>query len=445
MEDFNTYLEREGMPLNYKIHEFHLPVISRYNEVKDKKLHVIKVNDSANFKKQAHRMILDKPCDGFRRYLNKNRTIIDCRSKIQTIDSTFSFKLISIPEELVLPEIVLPILDYNRIFEELEQHKKDEQYFIISIVQDKLLDILQVDGWYGLLIPKNHLEINSLAKLEAATDYAIIALKSYIDKFYKYEKARWEAQYLEYSLLDATDNNFVNEYTITYAQQHALDNTGSALKTFISDISEILQTNNGLDTYKKSSFKNRMVLFDFRAHLYAPLIHLEKSNLKIQVSPIALNSDEMLFVDYLKKYVNEHINVLDDKSLYLLRNKSKVGMGFFEAENFYPDYILWIDTEDTQYISFIDPKGLMRIRTDDPKIEFYKTIKDLESRLAPTEDGKTIVLNSFIMSGTTSSQLRQWWSTPEIDADRAYREARNVYTLDNSECLKLMIEKILKK
>ncbi len=120
-------------------------------------------------------------------------------------------------------------------------------------------------------------------------------------------------------------------------------------------------------------------------------------------------------------------------------------MGFFEAGNFYPDYILWIDTEDKQYISFIDPKGLMHIRPNDPKVEFYKTIKELEARLAPTADGKTIVLNSFIMSGTGSSELQMWWSTPEAVADRAYREARNVYTLDNTECVELMIAKILQQ
>ena len=177
--------------------------------------------------------------------------------------------------------------------------------------------------------------------------------------------------------------------------------------------------------------------------MYAPLICLEKSNLKIQVSPVALNHDEMTFVDYLKEYVETHTAELADKSLYLLRNKSKVGMGFFEAGNFYPDYILWIDTADTQYISFIDPKGLMRIRPDDPKVEFYKTIKELEARLAPSADGKRIVLNSFIMSGTPASDLRMWWANENGPAERSYREERNVYTLDNTECVESMISKII--
>ena len=440
MEDFKSYLEQEGTPTNETVHEFRLPVISRFSEVQGKKLHVIKVKDGANFKQQARRLILDKPDQGFLRYLLKSKTIIDCRSKIQSIDSTFSFKIEAMPEEHILPANELPLLDMQRIFEELQQYKSEKRYFNISIVADKLLGILQTEGWYVLLIPKRHLEINTLVKLEAATDYAIMALKSYMDKFFKYEKERWEAPMLEYAILDADDRNFVDEYTITYAQQHPLDTTSDKLETFISEISTILQANNGLDVYKKDSFHGRLVLFDFKSHLYAPLICLEKSNLKIQVSPVALNTDEMLFVDHLKTYVETHSSELEGKSLYLLRNKSKVGIGFFEAGNFYPDYILWIDTEDKQYISFIDPKGLLHIRSDDPKVEFYKTIKELETRLAPTADGKTVVLNSFIMSGTPASQLRQWWLM-----ERPQREEKNVYTLDNPECVELMIDKILGK
>ena len=440
MEDFKSYLEQEGTPTNETVHEFRLPVISRFSEVQGKKLHVIKVKDGANFKQQARRLILDKPDQGFLRYLLKSKTIIDCRSKIQSIDSTFSFKIEAMPEEHILPANELPLLDMQRIFEELQQYKSEKRYFNISIVADKLLGILQTEGWYVLLIPKRHLEINTLVKLEAATDYAIMALKSYMDKFFKYEKERWEAPMLEYAILDADDRNFVDEYTITYAQQHPLDTTSDKLETFISEISTILQGNNGLDVYKKDSFHGRLVLFDFKSHLYAPLICLEKSNLKIQVSPVALNTDEMLFVDHLKTYVETHSSELEGKSLYLLRNKSKVGIGFFEAGNFYPDYILWIDTEDKQYISFIDPKGLLHIRSDDPKVEFYKTIKELETRLAPTADGKTVVLNSFIMSGTPASQLRQWWLM-----ERPQREEKNVYTLDNPECVELMIDKILGK
>lgn len=440
MEDFKSYLEQEGAPTNETVHKFRLPVISRFHELGETKLYVIRVKNGVNFKRQARRLILDKPDpeSGFMRYLLKSRTVIDCRSKVQTIESRYSFKLESMPEEHKLPDSIVPLLDFQRVFEELEQYKSEKHYYNISIVADKLPGILQTDGWYGLMIPQNHLEVNTLAKLEAAADYAIMALKSYMDKFYRYEKAHWEMPLLEYAVLDADDSNFVDEYTITYTRQHALDTAGDELETALSEFSAALRANNGLDAYQKNLLQGRMVLFDFKSHLYAPLICLEKSNLEIQVSPVALNHDEMKFVDDLKAYADSHGGELEGKSLYLLRNKSKAGMGFFEADNFYPDYILWIDTESTQYISFIDPKGLLRVRPDDPKVEFHRTIKELEVRLAPPADGKAIVLNSFIMSGTSSSQLYQWWHM-----DRSQREEKNVYTLDNPECVEQMIDKIL--
>ena len=62
----------------------------------------------------------------------------------------------------------------------------------------------------------------------------------------------------------------------------------------------------------------------------------------------------------------------------------------------------------------------------------------METRLAPSANGKTVILNSFIISGTSDSQLRQWWYM-----DRLQREDKNVYTLDNPEWVELMIEKVL--
>lgn len=436
MEEFKIYLEREGAPVIETICEYNLPVIIRVDKFKKKNLYTIKVKDDADFKRQAARLILDKPDAGFFRYLTKNKIVFDCRSKIQTIDSTGKSELDAITEESALPAEILPLLDVQRIFDELQEYKISKRYHNICIVKKNLLDILAEKGWYGLLIPKNHLEINTPQKLETATDYAIMALKSYMEKFFKYEKNRWEEPRLTYAVLDEHDKNFIDKYTVTYAPQNESDKSDKDLEDFISEVSALLQKNNCLKD--KKEFLNRLILFDFASHLYAPLICLKESNLKIKVAPVALNDYEMKFVDRLKKYVESHDAELADKSLYLLRNKSKVGMGFFEAGNFYPDYILWIDTADKQYITFIDPKGLLHMTANNPKIEFHKKIKDLEKRLAPTADGKKIILNSFIMSSTDSAELRNFWNI--FDKNLA---DLNIYTLDDSDCVDLMIEKIL--
>jgi hypothetical protein len=439
MEDFKKYLELEDMPANENVHEFTLPVISRYEEVKDKKLRVIKVKDGISFKKQAKRLILDVPEEGFMRYLTKNKVIIDCRSKVQTIESTYSaLAMQSTTGEHVLSKEYLPFLDYEHIFEELELYKNEKHYYNISIDKNKLQAILSVDGWYSLIIPKNHLKIDTVEKLYAASDYCVMVLKSYMDKFYKYKKQEWEAPYLEYQELSRDDSNFVSEYTISYTDVAAADNGSEQLDEFINNIATILHSKQGLDVYEKGIFRDSLVAFDFRSHLYAPLICLKANGLKIQVSPVSLNEDEKTFVDLLKDYTEQNPEVFEGKSLYLLRNKSKVGMGFFEAGNFYPDYVLWIDTDDVQYISFIDPKGLLRTMPDDPKVSFYSKIKELETQLQPSCNDKKIVLNSFIMSGTPSLVLRDWWNMSKPE-----REARNVLCLDNSDCIEVMIGKIL--
>ena len=438
MEDFKRYLELEDMPTNENIFEFKMPVISRYAQVKDKKLRVIKVRSGANFKKQAKRLILDTPDEDFMKYLLKNRVVIDCRSKVQTIESDGSLQMRSVTEEHTLDAQYLPFLNYDRIFEELEQYKNEKLYYNISIVKEKIRSILETEGWYSLIIPQSHIKIDSIDKLESVVDFCVMVLKSYMDKFYKYEKEKWEAPLLEYQELTASDNNFVGEYTFSYTQEYEADKSPEALEGFVYDISVLLRDQKGIPGYEKSVLSGSVIAFDFNHHLYTPLICTKQNGLKIQVSPVSLNDDEKLFIDLLSKYLDTHTELIEQKTLYLLRNKSKVGMGFFEAGNFYPDYVLWIDTSDTQYISFIDPKGLTRVRADDPKVEFYKKIKELETRLQPTAPDKHIVLNSFIMSGTKSMDLKQWWNMT-----KAEREAKNVLCLDNDDCIDVMFGKIL--
>jgi len=438
MEEFRKYLGMEDMPTNERPHEYTLPVLSRYDASKHKKLRVIKVKGDANFKKQAARLMLCEPDEGFARYLNKSKILIDCRSKVQTLESTFSMQIESTSEEHTIDVQFIPFLDFERILDELETYKNEKFYYNISLSKDGIVDILKTNGWYSLIIPKMHITIDSMEKLSLATDFAVMVLKSYIDKFYKYEKDRWEAPLLEYQELGASDGNFVDEYKFSYYDAYDGDPTAATVEQFVEDLKTLLNQHSGIPTYEKGVLSNSLIAFDFRYHLYTPLVCLKAGGLKLTVSPVSLNNDEKRIVDKLRAYVDANTTVFEGKSLYLLRNKSKVGMGFFEAGNFYPDYVLWIDTPDVQYISFIDPKGLRHLQWNDPKIEFYATIKDLEARLQPTGGDKTIVLNSFIMSGTRPEDLRQWWNKTQSE-----RRAKNVFCLDESDCVEGMIAKIL--
>ena len=121
-----------------------------------------------------------------------------------------------------------------------------------------------------------------------------------------------------------------------------------------------------------------------------------------------MNDGERDFVVDLQKFCDNNKNFFADKELYLLRNMTRGrGIGFFEAGNFYPDFIMWLLVNDRQYINFIDPKGLRNLRgPDDPKISFYKTIKNVEADLHVQDS--SVTLNSFIVSNTRLPEV-SWW------------------------------------
>jgi len=106
--------------------------------------------------------------------------------------------------------------------------------------------------------------------------------------------------------------------------------------------------------------------------------------------------------------------------------------------HFHPDYVLWIDALEIQYITFIDPKGLLRLQWTDPKIEFCNTIKELEERLQPSCSDKKIVLNSFILSTTVSETLQFWWEKNKSDL-----HSKNVICLNERDCIEVMVRKIM--
>ncbi len=232
----------------------------------------------------------------------------------------------------------------------------------------------------------------------------------------------------------------MDEYKFYYCDNCDGDQTADTVEAFVQNLRTLLKQYNGLPESKdsESTLNESLVAFDFRRHLYAPLIFLKANGLQLTVSPVSLNDDEKKFIDKLKRYLEGNAGVFEGKDLFLLRNKSKAGMGFFEAGNFYPDYVLWVDTPEAQYISFIDPKGLRHLGWDDPKITFCHTIKKLETRLQSSSPDKRIVLNSFIISGTPHADLFQWWGKGLQEL-----RARNVFCLDDPYCVEKMIHKIL--
>ncbi len=114
-------------------------------------------------------------------------------------------------------------------------------------------------------------------------------------------------------------------------------------------------------------FGSSAALF-FDRHLYQPLLACSQNDV-VEVRPVALNDGERDFVRDLRtlwarerapvgdgndarggsgggaggKAIGTATGLFTGVQLYLLRNQSRGrGVGFFEAGNFYPDFILWL-------------------------------------------------------------------------------------------------------
>lgn len=126
---------------------------------------------------------------------------------------------------------------------------------------------------------------------------------------------------------------------------------------------------------------------------------------------------------------------IGDKELYLLRNaayKNK-GLGFALAGNFYPDFLLWLVDRETgeQWLSLIDPKGILHMGIDDPKFGLAEEIKNLQK-----ENGLAIQLNAFILSITERADLTHQY-------DEATYQSKNILFMQDRDYLKVMFEKML--
>ena len=90
--------------------------------------------------------------------------------------------------------------------------------------------------------------------------------------------------------------------------------------------------------------------------------------------PTGLNPGETKFVNDLQKYLLK--NRTKNKEIYLLRNQTRgKGVGFFEENSFYPDFIMWLKEPEKQKIIFIDPKGISRLSLDHAKLTLHKQLK----------------------------------------------------------------------
>ncbi len=393
MKAFKDYLKDEGVPTDERV-EFVLPVL--YDKTyKSKKLKILDLQKGKDFKKEVKLDFEYVPTSAIHR-----KVILSLYKQVDVLESQKkSGRKFELHSEILQKEH-LSFLNVDNLFFALQQFKNEKNWSNLNISKVAITDLLNKGDWYKLFIPRDDMKVSSFKNL---TNFEIIMttlLKKYMKSYYEYKKSEWESQYLEYRELDEKKDkaNLINEYVIT------VEDKETELIAKLTSLKTMLESG-AIDDAELHRLSNKgFKAFSFDCHLYNPLIFKDKGETVLQIRPVELNDGEKDFVEDLDSYLKRNLSKYEDVEIYLLRNQSKTGLGFFTEGNFYPDFIMWIKKNNKQYISFVDPKGIRNSNpTDDPKINLAITIKDIEHDLGDTN----IVLNSFIVSNTTLSDINK--------------------------------------
>lgn len=411
MAQFREFLEEEGLPTEEQL-EFPLPIAKNLGQRQLKTIRLKKtINGVSTEVGDAFRRIGPiptlRPPDPTTEYLQKNQVVLNWYPKIRlrkSIGLTGGDAAAWLnPAHLQSRHIAF--LDLDQLFFELERFKAERGWSNLNLSREGIRSLLADNSWYSLLIPEAELAFDSFERVHRWQEIALALLKKYTERYYTFRKREWELPHLEYRDLAEDDPNFVDGYRILVEQsQQEIVEKLKELKATIEDCE-----------FNPMDFQGfQAIMFD--RHLYRPLLSVDRGAVKI--SPAPLNKGERRFVLDLQEFYEANPLFFQDKELHLLRNLSRGrGVGFFEAGNFHPDFILWLLIGDRQHVAFVEPKGLRNIGFNDPKIRFYETVKGIEERLGDPK----VTLHSFIVSNTPSQMMRRQWGK-----DKAEMEARNI-------------------
>ena len=422
MAQFRDFLEEEGLTADERI-EFHLPIIQNLGT---QPLKTIRIRNTINgvstasgdaFRKLGPMPTLRPPDrlpadDPGADYLRRNQVVLNWYPKIQAMNPAGAADddAGAAPEQAHLEPAHLALLDLDRLFFALERFKAERGWHNLNLSRAGIRDLLADTTWYRVLIPESELSFDSFGKVRLWQEIALALLKKYTERYYTFRKREWELPHLEYRALTEDDPNFpmVREERGEYGYRILVEKSRCDIVAKLEELKASIESG----ALRPWTFQGlRAVRFD--RHLYQPLLSLAGG--VVEISPAPLNRGEYRFVEDLKAYCDGNATAFTGRELYLLRNMSRGrGVGFFEAGNFHPDFILWRLAGDRQHVTFVDPKGIRNVGKDDPKIRFHETIKEIEQRLGDPK----VALDSFIVSNTPSHVMKKLWGIgkPEMAA-----------------------------
>ncbi len=334
------------------------------------------------------------------------RVTIDLRNKVSIAVGGFNSQVAEDTEnyfENFLKQFI-NFIDIKAIELEANRYKLIKGFNNL-IINTTAIEKLITDSNFNLHSHKGQFGINEAISGKVHS-VAVSLVKDYIKKFYAVKEKEFLSQYLTYDLLD-----YETHADMFPAAHQMIVKVPKKYHTFIEELKK-----NITEMYTNDTKTLPSIHFD--KHLYSPIASFAegKKYKEIKTVPTRLNKGERDFLKHLREFVIE-TNLFEGKEIFVLRNLSVKGIGFFmENSSFYPDFILWVVDDKMQHIYFLDPKGILLgdNHFNNPKILWCKdSAPELEQKIQQelTKDKQdiSVTVSAFILSNTAFNEVRERW------------------------------------
>ena len=426
MEQFREYLKAEGLSTENTV-DIPIPIDVNEEYLKEKLL--VPCVDEKRFKKeQLFELRSDKQI---------NAVEIDLVPRIESIESQvqegISAQSGSTPR--IIDHKYIESLDWSHIYFSLLEFKTQKEWSNLIFSKEVLREIIKKDsGAYILRCPQEYTSPRTFEEFQRLEGIVISILKKYLQKSYNRCKNRWTKENMDIMELNESHGDFeFKTFRVTVNQKET---------DIVKAINSLKKDGEKLEKLYHGETNGFVENVYFDKHIYQPLLakHDEDAP-QYGISPVGLNKGEKQFIMDLKDYVDNNGSKFTDRKMFVLRNRPKKGIGFFvETVNFYPDFVIWIKTDDKQHIIFADPKGLVHVEGfKDEKIQLHRHIKAIEKHLAnkllDKGEKQEISLDSFIISVTPKKDIRSTFKSNELST---YEEHNVLFREDNEHIRKLL-------
>lgn len=413
MQTFSDLLEAEGVRVQREA--IQLPVT--WNFAKTTELKLVRLPRGANYEHSEDRPVLPPPGQ----HASPRNVTLDLYSKIQGISSDgFGEGLGDTKNRRQFEAIHRALFDRVRIQDKLLKRKQLRGWHNLVIRPEVVGSLLESDDWYGLYVPSERLDnIASVSDMQALEDVAVDLISEYADEYWRSRRRQWEHDKLEVVTLDEDDPNSIGAYELS------VDVNETRLVEAVHELAD--------DVREGYYHLLRVGVIFTKAHAYEPLLYAGRDS-EITIRPVALDENEKTVVEKLADLAEGHDSCLLGRELYLIRNLTRGrGVSFFDDFAYYPDFIVWLNDQQSQHVIFLDPKGLSRYGGKERrKVALHTGIAEVEERIRNTD--KNLRLHAYVLSVTPAAQIDDGRrSTTEWKQD-------GVYFLDEPDCLKQVIE-----